>query len=173
MGAQERFRHSNVRLQADRTVVPCARGAETVPVTLAVYPDHGRPAFVGSTIGSREVLVAAADDLDPAESQRLNNALGRTMEQLLDDGIIKSNAVFSSDQDGKPDIHLIVIGDPYKDSSLRLYCHAGVHDGKPVLYQDGRTRKRGADRIERAFRSEGGYFPPRSWDNRSSSARVR
>lgn len=40
MGIQERFRHPNVILAADRTVVPCARGAETTSVVLAVFPDH-------------------------------------------------------------------------------------------------------------------------------------
>lgn len=166
-----RFRHPNVTLEADRTVVPCAQGAETVPVTLAVFPDHGRPAFVGSTISSRDVFIEAARDLTLSESQRLNAAMERTMEQLLNGGFIISDGIFTSEAQGKPDIHVIVIGDPHQDTSLRLYCHVGEYEGAPALFQDARVRKRGAGVIEKAFKREGKYIPPRNWDKAKATGR--
>jgi len=170
-GESARFRHPNVTLEADRTVVPCAEGVETVPVTLAVFPDHGRPAFVGSTIGSREVLRDAASDLTEAESQRLNAAMERTTEQLLNGGFIISDGIFTSEAEGKPDIHVIVIGDPHQDTSLRLYCHAGEYEGVPALLQDARVRKKGAGVIEKAFKREGEYMPPKNWDKAKATGR--
>ena len=184
MGANRenaRFRHPNVVLAADRTVVPCAVGAETVPVVLAVFPDHGRPAFVGSTIRSRNEFVEAAKGLTEGESLRFDAALGRTMEQLLNEGIIRSNGIFKSEREGKPEVHVIAVGDTFSSNSLRLYVHAGQHEtvdasGRKVkamvLYQDARVRKSGAWEVEKTFMREGGYIPPRDWDTRKGSGRV-
>lgn len=163
-----RFRHPTVNLIAGTEIVPCASRTETAPVTLAPFPDSGRPAFVASTISSRDVLIHAADGLSEDESQRLNGAFERAMEGLLDEGIVRSDAVLRSDMEGKPDIHVIILGDPYKDNSLRLYCHAGEHEGAKVLFQDARTRKKGADKVEGIFRREGGYQLPKGWDNRKN-----
>lgn len=167
-GEPARFRHPNVALEADWTIVPCAQGAEIVPVTLAVFPDHGKPAFVGSTISSRDVFIEAARDLTLSESQRLNNALERTMEGLLDEGSVKSDAVLKSSQPGKPDIHMLIVGNPYQDTSLRLYFHLGEFEGARVIYQDARTTKKGADKVERVLRTTGGYQTPRDWESKSS-----
>ncbi|MCL5435368.1 MAG: hypothetical protein M1405_03195 [Patescibacteria group bacterium] len=164
MGIQRGERHPAVSIHAGTTIVPCAQRAETLPVTLAPFKDHSRLAFVASTIRSRSALQDAASSLSLEDSQRLNVAMGRVMEGFLDTGILKSDAVFKSTQDGKPDIHVIILGNPYQDSSLRLYFHKGEHNGVPVLFQDARTTKKSAERVERAFRQEAGYQPPRDWD---------
>lgn len=114
------------------------------------------------------------------ESQRLNGALERTIEQLLDNGIVRSNGVFKSDREGKPDLHVISVGDTFSDSSLRLYFHVGQHEivdsrGKrvkaTVLFQDARVRKSRALEIQRAFTREGGYVFPKEWDAKKGSGR--
>ena len=70
----ERFSHPNVLLDAGANIVPCARANETIPVVLAVFPDHGTPAFVGSTIQSRRQMIEAAKELSEAESKRIDYA---------------------------------------------------------------------------------------------------
>lgn len=166
MGAR-RERPSAVGIVVGTNEVPCAGNAETFLVTLAPFKDHGRIAFVASTIKSRPVLQDAASNLSLEDSQRLNAAFGRIMEGLLDNGVIKSDGVFKSTKPGKPDIHVTILGNPYQDNSLRLYVHKGQRNGVPVLFQDARTTKKGAERIERAFRQEAGYKSPRGWDVKS------
>jgi hypothetical protein len=162
------FRSPAITIQADSNIIPCARQRETMPITLVPFKDHGRPAYIASTINSREVLKEAAGSLSEAESQRLNEALSRSMEVFLDNGIIKSDATLRSNLEGKPDIHMIIVGNPYQDNSLRLYYHVGQFQGARVIYQDARTTKRGADRIERTLRSDGGYQTPRNWESKST-----
>jgi hypothetical protein len=170
--APNRFRHPNVTQLGDLSVVPYLDQGQAVPVTLAVYPDHGRPAFVGSTIGGSPVLKDIASTLSESESQRLNKAMGRTLDQLLDSGHIESSTVLNSDEAGRPLIHVIIVGDPYKDDSLRLYCHTGDFEGATVLYQDARARKKDASRVERIFKKTG-YEAPENWDNKKSSRGKR
>src|SRR3990172_2886740 len=166
MGVQERFNHSAVEITAGSTVVPCASPGETLRVTLAPFKDHGRPAFIASTIKSIASLQEAARALNEQASQRLNDALTRNMETLLDEGSVKSDVVLKSSQDGKPDIHMEIIGDPYKDNSLRLYYHLGEYQGARVIFQDARTTRRGSERVERTLKQEGGYQAPHRWDHR-------
>lgn len=165
---QPEFRHPVV-IEAGREVVPCAGRNEIILVTLAPFRDHERPALVGSTIKSRAALVAAASELSEDDGQRLDSLRGRVVDQFLDTGKIVGNGVFTSHQDGKPDIHVLVLGDPWKETSLRLYCHVGEYRGTPVLYQDAKTRKKSAERVERVLRVDGGYLPPKSWLNKSRS----
>lgn len=166
-----RFRHPNVVLSADRTIVPCAEGKETIPVVLAMFPDHGRPAFVGSTIRSRDIFIEAASELTLGESQRLDRAWRAIMEGLLHDGFIKSDGIFKSKAEGKPEVHVVIIGEPHQDNSLRLYFHVGEHEGAPVLFQDSRVRKKGAREIEKTFEKEGRYVPPNNWDKGKATGR--
>ena len=166
IGIQRRERHSAVNIDAGPTIVPCAGRAEILPITLAPFKNHGRTAFVASTIKSRVVLQDVASSLSLEESQRLNAVMGRVMEGLLDNGVIKSDAIFKSTQEGKPDIHVIILGNPYQESSLRLYVHKGEHNGVPILFQDARTTKKGAERVERVFRQEAEYQPPKDWNTR-------
>ena len=168
MGKQERFRSPAITIEAGSTVVPCAGSRETISVTLAPFKDHGRPAYIASTIRSRSTLQEAASSLSEAESQRLNEALSRTMEGLLDEGLVRSDAVLKSRKEGKPDMHMLIIGNPFQDNSLRLYFHVGIYEGHRVIFQDARTRKKGADKVEGAFRSYGGYQPPGNWENKST-----
>jgi len=164
MRVQSEGRQAAVDIHAGPNIVPCARRMETLPITLAPFKDHGRPAFIASTIRSRLVLQDVASSLSLADSQKLNAVIGRIMEGLLDTGVLKSDAVFKSTLEGKPDIHVIILGNPYQDSSLRLYFHRGEHNGVPVLFQDARTTKKEAERVERVFRQEAGYQSPRGWD---------
>ncbi len=164
MGVRRVERPPAVSIDAGFDIVPCAERTESLPITLAPFKDHGRPAFIASTIRSRTVLQDVASSLSLADSQKLNAVIGRLMEGLLDTGVIKSDAVFKSTLEGKPDIHVIILGNPYQDSSLRLYFHKGEHNGVPVLFQDARTTKKRAARIEGLFRQEGGYQSPRDWD---------
>ncbi len=163
-GIQRSERRPAVGIVAGFSTVPCARVAESLSITLAPFKDHSRPAFIASTIRSRTVLQDTASSLSLKDSQRFNAAITRVTEGFLDTGIIKSDAVFKSAQEGKPDIHVIILGDLYQDSSLRLYFHKGEHNGVPVLFQDARTTKKTAARIEGLFRQEGGYQSPRDWD---------
>ena len=165
--APERFRSPAVTINAGSSIVPCAGRRETMPITLAPFKDHGRPAFVASTIKSRDSLQEVAGSLSEPESQRLNDALSRTMETLLDEGSVRSDAVLRSNTDGKPDVHMLIVGNPFQDSSLRLYYHIGEHEGARVIFQHARTTKKGAERVERALR-EGGYQTPRNWESKSS-----
>lgn len=165
--APERFRSPAISIDAGSTVVPCASPSESMSKTLAPFKDHGRPAFIASTIKSRGTLREAAGNLSEAESQRLNYALLRTMETLLDGGGVRSDAVLRSSFDGKPDVYMLIVGNPFQDSSLRLYYHLGEYQGARVIYQDARATKKYADRVERAFR-EGGYQTPRNWETRSN-----
>lgn len=163
IGIQRAGRRSAVVIIAGFGMVPCAERTESLPITLAPFKDHGRPAYIASTIRSRPVLQDTASNLSFQESQKLNAAITRAMEGLLDTGIIKSDAVFRSTEKGKPDIHVIILGDPYQDNSLRLYLHKGVHNGVPILFQDARATKKRAERVEGAFR-QAGYQPPRDWN---------
>lgn len=164
IGIQRSERRPAIVIVAGFSTVPCAGVAESLSITLAPFKNHGRPAFVASTIRSRPVLQDVASNLSLTDSQKLNAALERVMEGLLDTGVIKSDAVFKSTKEGKPDINVIMLGNPYQDSSLRLYVHNGEHNGKPVLFQDARTTKKEAERVERAFKQEAGYQSPRGWD---------
>lgn len=164
---QPRFKHPNIIIEANRTIIPCANKNEIIPITLASFPDHGRPAFVASTIKSRDVFIEAARNLTLDESQRLNSAMERTIEELLDKRrITNSSAVLTSATENKPDIHVIIIGNPYRNNSLRLYCHMGKHEGVTVLFQDARATKRDAERVERTFSKDAGYKPPKDWNSR-------
>jgi hypothetical protein len=168
MGIQERFRSPAITIEAGRSIVPCAGSRETMPVTLAPFKDHGRPAFIASTIRSRSTLQEAAGNLTEADSQRLNEALSRTMEGFLDEGTVKSDAILKSSREGKPDMHMLIIGNPFQDNSLRLYYHVGEYEGNRVIFQDARTTKKGADKVERTFRTYGGYQTPRNWESKST-----
>ncbi len=163
MGTQIAERRPTVVIIAGSGMVPCAERAESLLITLAPFKDHGRPAYMASTIRSRPVLQDTANNLSFQESQKLNAAMTRAMEGLLDTGIIKSDAVFRSTEEGKPDVHVIILGDPYQDNSLRLYLHKGVYNGVPILFQDARATKKRAERVEGAFR-QAGYQPPRDWN---------
>ena len=163
MGAQRAERRPAVVIIAGFGMVPCAERSESLQITLAPFKDHGRSAYIASTIKSRPALQDTASDLSLQESQKLNAAMIRVMECLLDTGIIKSDAVFRSTEKGKPDIHVIILGDSYQDNSLRLYLHKGVHNGSPILFQDARATKKKAERVEGAFR-QAGYQPPRDWN---------
>lgn len=166
---QPKFRHPNIIIEANKTIIPCASKNEIIPITLAPFPDHGRPAFVASTIKSRDIFIEAAKNLTLDESQRLNAAMERTIEELLDKGrIINSSAVLTSAAEYKPDIHVIIIGNPYKDNSLRLYCHMGKHEDAIVLFQDARTTKKDAEKVEKIFCKEAGYKFPKDWNSRGN-----
>ncbi len=160
---ETRFRHPNVRIEADASIVPCAGENEIIPIILAVFPDHGTPAFVGSTIQSRKQMIESANKLSDAESRKLDYAWRTAMEGLLNDNIITSQGVFRSTVKGKPDIYVIIDGDTFKDNSLRLYCHIGNYEGATVLFQDARATTKEAGKIERTFVRDGGYKLPKNW----------
>ncbi|MCL4353403.1 hypothetical protein M1615_02950 [Patescibacteria group bacterium] len=166
---EERFRHPNVTISADATIVPCAsiRKGERHPVTFAPFPDHGRPLFVASTLGSRSSFTEIAGRLSKNESEKIDSVWQQLTTQFsLDGAITGSSAVLASRTEGKPDIHIFIIGNPYDDNSLRLYCHRGIFEGVPAIIQDARGRKKDADKIENQFRVEGQYEAPKSWNSR-------
>jgi hypothetical protein len=165
MARVETLKRTNVTIEAGATVVPCAnpRNRETYPVTLAVFHDHGTAAYIASTIKSRHSLVQAAKALSLEDSQRLNTALTKITEDVLAHGEARSDAVLTSTVDGKPYIQIAVLGNPFNDTSLRLYFHTGVYEGATVVYQDARTRTKDAGGVERTFRQEAGYTPPKNW----------
>lgn len=154
-----------VTISAGSEIVPYLRKNEKNPVILTPYQNHGRLAYVASTIRSRSALVETASLLNNKESHRLDQAFGRTMESLLDDGYIRGMAVMSSNDRTKPDVFVISVGDPYSDSCLRLYCHKGNHQGAPVLFQDGRGTRKTSIIIEREL-SKAGYTPPVDYDSK-------
>lgn len=167
--SEPRFRHPNIRLQADATIVPCANfnKGERYPVTFAPFPDHGAPLFVASTISSNTAFVEAASQLSRSESEKIDEIWQKVAIQFsIDRTIMGSASVLSSKTEGKPDIHVFIIGDPYSDNSLRLYCHKGILNGIPAIIQDARGRKKDAERIEKQFRQNAQYKPPKAWNSR-------
>ncbi len=163
--APERFRHSAVVVEGDKSIVPLARDNQIILVNLAPFKDHGRPAFVGSTIGNNDALTQVASDLGRDEGQRLNDALIRTMEGYLNNSSVRSDGIMKSDKEGRPDIHVLNVGNSFQDSGLRLYFHLGEFEGAPVIIQDARTTVKNSERVERVLRREGGYHPPKGWEN--------
>jgi hypothetical protein len=161
----EGLRRSNVVIEADATVVPCAnpKKNETHPITLAVFHDHGANVYIASTIKSRHALVQAARSLSLNDSQRLNAALIKITEDVVGYGEARSDAVLTSTAIGKPNIQVAVLGNPFNDTSLRLYFHTGTYEGATVVYQDARTRTKDAGGVERTFRQDAGYTPPKNW----------
>ena len=156
----------NIILNADTSVIPCAGENELFKISLAPYEDHGRPAFLASTIKSRNALVNAANELSRDESLRLTKGAGKILEDLLDGGKIRSETVLTSKFKSKPNIHVVVFGDPFNSSSLRLYCHQGEYRGARVLFQDARTKTGNADKVEKTFSQDGGYTSPKNWGSR-------
>jgi hypothetical protein len=158
-------RHSNITIDADATVVPCAnsRRNEKYPVTLARALDHGTTAYVASTIKSRHSLVQAASALSLEDGRRLDTALLKITADVVEHGEARSDAVLTSTVEGKPDIQVAVLGNPFNDTSLRLYFHTGTYKGTTVVYQHARTRTKDAGGVERTFRQEAGYTPPKNW----------
>jgi hypothetical protein len=158
------LKHPNITIDADATVVPCADSkGETHRVTLATFPDHGTTVYVASTIGSRHSLVQAAAALSLADSLRLDTALIKITGDVLRDGEARSDAVLTTRTKEKPDIQVAVLGNPYNETSLRLYFHIGVYEGAVVVYQDARARTKDAGGVEKTFRQEAGYTPPKNW----------
>jgi len=171
--APKEFRHPAVTIEVGSETVPYLREGEVASVTLAPFKDHGRPAFISSTIKSNEAVIEAADTLSEKDSQRLNEAMDRTMELLLDDGFIGNGmSVMTSKDKNKPDVFIINIGSSYSDSSLRLYCHIDSFNNSPVLYQDGRGTKKTAKRIEREL-AKAGYSSPNNFGHNDSRGRRR
>jgi hypothetical protein len=155
----------NILIAADAAVVPCAnsRRNEIHPVTLATALDHGTTIYVASTIKSRHSLVQAASNLSLEDGQRLDSAWLKITADVLTHGEARSDAVLTSTVEGKPDIQVVVLGNPFNDTSLRLYFHTGIYKGATVVYQDARTRTKDAGGVERTFRQEAGYTPPKNW----------
>lgn len=167
----ERFRHPNVRINADGNIIPCAnpRTGERHPVTFAPFPDHGMPLFVASTINSNSSLVEIAGDLSRNDSEKIDETWQRVTTQFSIEGTIRGSAcVLTSKIKGKPDIHVFIIGNPYDDNSLRLYCHEGTLEGVPAIVQDARGRKKDSERIEGQFRQNAQYESPKTWNSRKS-----
>jgi len=166
---QPKFNHAPIKIDAGATIVPCAREKEVFSVGLTPFQDHGRPAFYGSTIKSSHAITGEAKNLSHEDARRINEEIATQLERLLDQKPIDSAAVLSSSINGKPNIHVVTIGNPWNDSSLRLYCHPGEHNGATVLWVDGRTTRKGAGKVEGAFRFDGGYKAPKGWDSRKRS----
>ncbi|PIR80075.1 MAG: hypothetical protein COU25_02065 [Candidatus Levybacteria bacterium CG10_big_fil_rev_8_21_14_0_10_35_13] len=159
-----------VVIEAGGNTVPYAGRGESYRLGLTPYQDHGRPAFFGSTIKSSRGATEAAKHLRPEEAERLNKAIGTQLERLLEGRPLDSAAVLSSSVEGKPDVSIIIVGDPWSERSLRLYCHHGkrINDAV-VLWVDGRTTRRDSDKIERDLRQDGGYTAPKGWNSRKRS----
>lgn len=170
--APQEYRHPAVAIEVGSETVPYLREDETSRVTLAPFKDHGRPAFVSSTIKSRGKVAEVAGSLSEEQSQRLNQAMDRTMENLLDEGHITGMTVMSSTVQGKPDVFVINVGNPYSESSLRLYCHQGMHEGVPVLFQDARATRKTSAKIEKEL-GKAGYSSPVNFDSRKSFGKKK
>ena len=163
---QPRFIQSPVVIEAGSQIVPCAGKNEIYSLGLTPYQDHGRPAYFGSTIKSNRTITEAAKDLDPEEAERLNEAMETQLDRLLEKKPLGSAAVLTSSVEGKPDVSVVIVGNPWNESSLRLYCHTGEHNGAPILWVDGRTTRKEAEKVERAFKLDGKYKPPKKWNLR-------
>lgn len=162
---RERFSHPPVVLQGGRDLVPYARRNETIPVRIVSFKDHGRAAFIGSTIGGNPALMEVARSLGEDEGKRINDALIRVMESFLDDGSVRSDGVMKSSEGERPDIHILNVGNSFQDSGLRLYFHIREYNGAPVVIQDARTTVRNAEKVDRVLKRDGSYLPPKGWEN--------
>ena len=166
---QPRINAAPVIIEADATIVPCAGKNEIYSLGLTPYQDHGRPAYFGSTIKGSRAITDAAKDLSHEEAERLNEAMSTQLERLLENKPLDSAAVLSSTVEGKPVISVVIIGNPWNERSLRLYCHPGERNGAKILWVDGRTTRKGAEKVERAFRLDGEYKAPKGWNSRKRS----
>ena len=151
------------RVNADNTIIPHLKNNESFPITIAPFRDHGRPSFISSTIKSHPVFLEIARGLTPSESKRTNDRLAMEIELTLDRDETRRNPVLSSP--GKPDVHVVSIGESYNPNSLRLYYTRGEVNGTPVLYQQAIARLRDATRVERVF-IEVGYKGGKNWEKR-------
>lgn len=163
--AQKEFRNPAIVIIGDSSIVPCAGPGEAIPISLVPFKDHGRPAFIGSTIRSNSVLVGIANRLGEEGGQRLNDALTRTMESFLNNGSVRSDGVMKSDKNEKPDIHVLNVGNSFQDNGLRLYFHLSEYNGARVIIQDARTTVGNAERVDRVLKRDGGYQLPKGWEN--------
>lgn len=163
---QPRFNAAPVVIKAGSEIVPCAGKNEVYSLGLIPYQDHGRTAFFGSTMKSSRAIVDTAKDLTLEEAEKLNEAVGTQLERLLEGKPLDSAAVLTSSVEKKPDVSVVIVGNPWNERSLRLYCHPGEHNGETVLWVDGRTTRKGAEKIEKAFRLDGEYKSPKNWGNR-------
>lgn len=164
----ERREAAPIVIIGDASIVPVAKKGETFPITLSQFVDHGRPAFIASTINSSSALAGTESELSAEERLRLTNGAGRLLEKLLDGHPIKGTTVLTSPEKEKPDIYVATFGDSFNPNGLRLYFHHGIYEGARVLYQDARTKIKSADKVERVFRLAG-YSAPKAWGNRKSS----
>lgn len=149
-----------ITIDADSTLIPWAKQGETLNIGLTPFQDHGRPAFLASTIKDNRVLIAVANDLTQEESLRLTASAGKILEEILDGHTIVGTTALVSTDKSKPDMLVFTFGNPGSPTGLMLYAHIGDYHGAPVLYQDARTKIKNADKVNKVF-ANAGYSPSR------------
>lgn len=161
--SQRQIENKTHRIVVDGNIIPSLRRNEVFPMTIAHFPDHGRPCFVGSAIKSNPVFLELARQLTPEESKKVNERFNIEVEKILDGDQSRKVATWTAKD--KPDIHMLSIGESFDPRSLRLYYTRGDFKGIPAIYQLAVTRLKDTDRVERIFR-EAGYQGSKNWEKR-------
>ncbi len=153
-------------INADGRIIPWLEGKDrSFSMTIAQFPDHGRPCFVGSAIKSNPVLLELARGLTPEESKKANERFKTEVEMILDGDEIRRVGTLSSRQKDKPDIYRITVGEPYDPKGLRLYYTRGNFSGAPAVYLLAIARNKDAAKVDRIL-EDAGYDGKKNWNKK-------
>ena len=151
------------RLTVSKTIIPHLKSGERFSITVAPFQDHGRPSFIASAIKSHPAILEIARGLTPDESKRANDRLSNEMERILSSEDVRRISVLSAQ--GKPDIHVITLGDSFDPRGLRIYYTKGEFNGAPIIYQQAIARLKDSTKVERVF-IDVGYKAKNDWERR-------
>lgn len=147
------FRAQVQRVQADSNTIPSLGAGESFGMTVAPFPDHGRPCYVGSAIRSNRTFFDLARNLTPEESKRANDSFRSEVERILSGEEIRAVGVLSAKN--KPDIFSVIVGRPFDPKSLRLYYTKSEFMGAPAIFQIAISRVVESRRIEAVLQKSG------------------
>lgn len=157
------YQTENNRFRVGNETVPWFSAGEKSEVTIAPFPDHGRPVFLSSLIKTNPLFLEVARSLNQDDSKKANARIRFEIERYLDQGeSAKSVTVFSSKDNSKPDIQVATIGNPY--DGLRLYYHRGEINGVPAFFVDAIAKTKDTKRIEKTLEISG-YSAPKKWNS--------
>ena len=162
---ESKFQKISTRINADQAVIPTLDKNQNFPMTVAHFPDHGRPCFVGSAIRSNPVFFELARNLTQDESKKANDRFRTEVEKILNgEGIIKGGGILSS-KDNKPDVFRVTIGESLDPKGLRLYYTRGKFNGDPAVYLLAIAKSKDGTKVEKILENAG-YEGTKNWERR-------
>lgn len=147
----QRTQPSIVRM--DGNTIPGLQQGEFFNMTIAHFPDHGKPCFVGSAIKSNRTFLELARNLTNEESKKANDAFRAEIERILSGEETRTVGILSARN--KPDIFSIIIGRPFDPKSLKLYYTKSEFMGAPAIFQIGISKVVDSHKIERVLQNSG------------------